>query len=62
MARSKAAVATIEPPTPATAAEVRQWATENGLTFSTRGRLSQQVKNEFTEVTGRPVAGTASME
>lgn len=41
---------------PATIAEVRAWAAENGYTVAVRGRIAATVKEAFTAKTGRPIA------
>lgn len=41
---------------PATAAEIREWATANGHEVSDRGRLSKDVKDAYTKATGRATA------
>lgn len=39
----------------ASPAEVREWARANGFVVGDRGRLSQDVRDAFTEATGRKI-------
>lgn len=38
---------------PATPREIREWATAQGLTVATKGRLAKSVVEQFTATTGR---------
>lgn len=39
----------------ATAKDVRAWARENGIKVGERGRVSRELKDRFTDATGREV-------
>lgn len=41
--------------TPATPAEVREWAAKNGFAVAVRGKLASGVREAFTEKTGREI-------
>jgi hypothetical protein len=42
---------------PATIADVRAWARENGIEVASRGRIASTVREAFTTKTGRPISG-----